>query len=436
MLQITAILMKTFPPIITLFFTKFTSAVALIISHPPLMWASIALGFLSLVWLVAALRCRSLAMRRMTSTCQEIGRGHFEKRIMLTYERDPDILRIGHAVNGIVDVADAYLRESTAMFEHAAEEKFYRKILPTGMTGSFKRGAALLNGALDTVRKNIALRMNGAAQKLEASLGGVIEELSNAAGDMTAAAQQMKVASDETSQISGLVAAGATEASANVQTVASATEELSASSNEIARQIDSVAKQSNAATEDAQATSRQVEELSKLADSVGDVVNTIRDIADQTNLLALNATIEAARAGDAGKGFAVVADEVKKLAIETAQKTEEIDTRVAHIQKAIAHSVGAMQKIIDNVTAIDAATTSVSSAVEEQNSATAEIGRNVGEASAGTQQVSESIAQVQDKATETGKTADIVLGTATNLKGQAETLRQEVARFIEDIRAA
>jgi len=272
------------------------------------------------------------------------------------------------------------------------------------------------------------------ADDFDGRVGGVISELADSAVNMTSTAQQMQASSQQTAEISTTVASAATEADSNVQTVAAAAEELSASSSEIARQIDAVAKKSSAASQDAQETSKSVNELNVLADSIGEVIGTIKDIAEQTNLLALNATIEAARAGEAGKGFAVVADEVKKLANETATKTEEIDERVNRIQEAIRNSVTAMDKIISNVSEIDQATTTVASAVEEQNAATAEIGRNVTEASTGTQQVSSSIIQVQQNASESGEASNDVLNAASQLKSQADVLRQQVEGFLNEIR--
>jgi methyl-accepting chemotaxis protein len=276
--------------------------------------------------------------------------------------------------------------------------------------------------------------MEKLAHDFDSRTAGVIRSLSQAASEMQATANQMTSMSESTLHISGIVAAAATQADGNVQTVAAASEELSASSAEIARQISSVAQKSSRASSEAEHTSHEVGELNALADSIGEVIAAIKDIAEQTNLLALNATIEAARAGEAGKGFAVVADEVKKLATETAEKTTQIDERVGRIQLAIRNSVEAVQRIIADVRDIDHATATVASAVEEQNAATAEIGRNVTEASTGTQQVAQNITDVQRSAEEAGESARTVLQASTDLLQISDTLQREVAAFLDEIR--
>jgi uncharacterized phage infection (PIP) family protein YhgE len=136
-----------------------------------------------------------------------------------------------------------------------------------------------------------------------------------------------------------MVAAASEEASANVQSVATATEELTSSVNEISRQVQESARIANEAVDQARKTNDRVGELSKAAARIGDVVELINTIAGQTNLLALNATIEAARAGEAGRGFAVVASEVKALAEQTAKATGEIGQQITGIQAATQESV-------------------------------------------------------------------------------------------------
>lgn len=276
--------------------------------------------------------------------------------------------------------------------------------------------------------------MQELADSFDMQVGGAIGSLASAATELQSTAESMKNIADETSQSSAAVAASSEEASVNVNTVASAMEEMSASSSEISSQITMTKTKSNDMANDANDANKTVENLNVLVENIGEFVVAIQDIAEQTNLLALNATIEAARAGEAGKGFAVVADEVKKLATETAQKTDEINTRINEIQGATRESVEAMARIISNISEIDQSVTGVSAAVEEQNATTSEITRSIGEASKGSQNVSEIIVEVQKGAGETGSSADAVLGAAQEMAELSENLKGSVDQFLDGIR--
>jgi len=156
------------------------------------------------------------------------------------------------------------------------------------------------------------------------------------------------------------------QASANVQSVASATEELSSSVGEISRQVATSAAVAAKAMNESERTNTLVNSLAEAAQNINAVTSMIHEIASQTNLLALNATIEAARAGDAGKGFAVVASEVKSLANQTAKATEEINAHIAAMQSVTRDTVAAIQSIGSTIGQINEIATTIASAVEEQ----------------------------------------------------------------------
>ena len=265
---------------------------------------------------------------------------------------------------------------------------------------------------------------------------GALKSVSNAAEGMQSTAQSMTGTAEETSVQATAVAAAAEQASGNVATVATAAEELSASVTEITRQVAKSSEITNQAVAEANRTSTTVKGMADAAQKIGEVVNLINDIAEQTNLLALNATIEAARAGEAGKGFAVVASEVKSLANQTAKATEEISSQISGMQTVTGETVAAIESISKIVSEVNEVSSGIASAVEEQGAATQEIARNVQQASAGTQEVSSNIAGVTKAAGDTGAAAGQVLGSAKDLARQSESLRQEVDKFLSDVRAA
>jgi methyl-accepting chemotaxis protein len=225
-------------------------------------------------------------------------------------------------------------------------------------------------------------------------------------------------------------------ASSNVQAVAAATDQMTSSIAEIGRQVQNSSRIAAAAVAQAEKTDARMNQLADAAGRIGDVIKLITAIAEQTNLLALNATIEAARAGEAGKGFAVVAQEVKQLAAQTARATGEISVQISGMQNATQDSVAAIKEIGGTIRQISEIAAVIASAVEEQGAATGNISRNIREAAAGTGEVAASITKVTEGAQETGAASSEMLNSARSLAQESTRLRDEVARFLQSIKAA
>jgi len=290
--------------------------------------------------------------------------------------------------------------------------------------------------AEQAAREERANNIESLISDFDTSVNEVLGTVSTSSSDMEQTARSMSSTAVETSELATSVAAASEEASANVQTVASAAEELSSSIAEISQQVARSSTMADEASKKASDTDARVRSLAEAAQKIGDVVNLIQDIAEQTNLLALNATIEAARAGEMGKGFAVVAGEVKSLASQTAKATDEISAQISDVQASTEDAVSAINEITATIGQLNEISVSIASAVEEQGGATQEISRNVQEAAAGTRDVNSHVSKVNQAAGETGSSAERVLSSATEMSQVSESLRNQIASFLTDVRAA
>src|SRR5882724_6642764 len=278
--------------------------------------------------------------------------------------------------------------------------------------------------------------MHRLADNFEEAVGSIVWAVSSASTQLEAAAGAPTQNAQTTQQLATTVAVASEQASSNVQSVASASEELAGSVNEIGRQVHESSRIAEQAVQQAEKTDARIAELSQAGQRIGDVVKLITAIAEQTNLLALNATIEAARAGEAGRGFAVVASEVKSLASQTAKATDEISSHIAGMQSATQESVTAIKEIGGTIAQISTIASTIASAVEEQGSATQEIARSVQTVAEGTHEAAANILEVNRGAAETGSASGDVLGSARTLSTESARLREELDRFMANIRAA
>ncbi len=289
------------------------------------------------------------------------------------------------------------------------------------------------NKASSAARRTELIRF---ADEFETAVGTIVSNVSASAVQLESAAGTLTRTAETTQSLSSQVAGASEAASSDMQSVASATEELSTSVDEIGRRVKESSRIAEAAVLQAQQTDGRIAKLSRAAQQIGDVVKLITAIAEQTNLLALNATIEAARAGEAGRGFAVVASEVKSLASQTAKATDEISSHISGMQGATQESVAAIKEIGGTIAQISNIASSIAGAVEQQSSATQEIARSVQNVAQGTQEAAANIMQVNRGATETGAASEEVLNSAKTLSSESTRLREELDRFMANIRAA
>ncbi|WP_417684514.1 methyl-accepting chemotaxis protein [Roseibium sp.] len=372
------------------------------------------------------------SLKKATEVCRAVANGDFEARIT-NIDETGEAAELMHTINLLIDRTDAYLRESKACLEYVSRNQHFRLIVEKGMVGSFKDAARSINTATWAIKEKHEGFCNIAAD-FEQQLKDVVGSVSESVDELNTVAVSVADACTTTNEKSLIVASGAEEASANMQSVAASTEELTSSITEINRQVVSAAGIASSAVAKSNTMSKEIDSLSNMSSKIGEVVQLINEIASQTNLLALNATIEAARAGEMGRGFAIVAQEVKALAGQTANATEEINMQISGLQEATHRAVDANQEISEAIERVSSISEAIAAAVEQQTAATGEIAHNVEEAATGATNVTSSIVGVQEATAGTKRESERVVGAATRLQDQErslQTLRDGMNEFLK-----
>lgn len=177
-----------------------------------------------------------------------------------------------------------------------------------------------VTGSLNAGYEKLRSDFDGAVSKLEEALrsisgnGDAIHMDSNAISialrDLSIRTEQQSASLEETAATLQEIARTVTQTASGLQ-----------NAKAVAAAARSDAHQSGGSVTDAISAMDRIEAASG---EISKVIDVMEEISLQTSLLALNASVEAARAGDSGNGFAVVAREVQTLSRSSADAAKSI----------------------------------------------------------------------------------------------------------------
>jgi methyl-accepting chemotaxis protein len=324
----------------------------------------------------------------------------------------------------------------------------FAKQVNLDVTGEFQRAMTqateamtALNSMMSDVGKvmqgvsqgNLGLRVHaqghGDLLSLKNNINLSLDSLSTSMRLINQNARQVATASAESSEAIGQISDGALNQTHAISQVAAAVRQTATSVTDVSRNTEVASQKSKESVHLVRDGIRKMNHMVDVVNSIAansekinKITEVIESIANKTNLLSLNAAIEAARAGEHGKGFAVVADEVGKLAVNSAESSQEIAQLVQKAVEDTRLAVAAVQEVSADMARIESGSQEtddmlqrISAALEQQSSAVEEINAN--------------LTSVDNIARSNSAASEQITATVMELSKIADSTHREVEKF-------
>ena len=290
--------------------------------------------------------------------------------------------------------------------------------------GSMAKAVIALRESLTTVIADIqhqsallyetSAQLTGSASTTSSTVQNVEQAVSEIATGATSQAQETQKATEDIVLMGTMVEDTNSQVSA-LHHAADSIRVSSDTANQTLQELDSINQK---AIDSINVIYKQTHTTNESALKIKEATTLISSIADETNLLSLNASIEAARAGESGRGFAVVAAQIQKLAEQSNDSAQQIDTIIGTLLDDSEKAVKTMEE--------------VKTIMEQQSENVSKAGTVFAQVETGITDSIAGIAQIADRTNKLNSTRNGVVDVVQNLTAIA----QENAASTEETSAA
>ncbi|MFM1859770.1 MAG: Methyl-accepting chemotaxis protein [Pseudomonadota bacterium] len=387
----------------------------------------------------------SLILRDVAEVMTQVARGQLGARV--TAQAQGDLVAVKEGINQSLNDQQAFLKDLAIVINGLAQGKLDQRVSAQaqGELSTLKRNINIsleaqqavfdeISEVLDrTARGQLNTRVEidatGDLGILKSNVNRALDALSLSLNAIRENTHQVAAASSEASTAISQIADGAQSQTMAIGQVTTAVQQTASSVSDVSRNTELASAQSKKAFELVRKGMMRMEEMVTIVSSISDnsekinkITEVIERIANKTNLLSLNAAIEAARAGEHGKGFAVVANEVGKLAVSSAESSQEIAQLV---QQAVSEA----KRAVDAVREVNLDMVSIEHGSRETDEMLQRIAASIEQQSAALEEINANLRNVDQIAGSNATASEEITATVLELARLADGTRKEVQRF-------